>query len=193
LKLSEPKNSSHSGRVGRQKRQAIAGALTILIASILSVGAFSSPATAVSCYDYLIDCTSPLSAQAGGTKPCDYYAITAVTAPTRYAGPVSLSVQLKYSSGGAGTTCGSAWGRIASYNCPGSSGCQVLGGNPYAFAQRQQPNFVSSYGLSDIPSGNGNDVSKQVKDCCGGFLAVGAGALYSTAGSTILSSYTTAY
>ncbi len=164
--------------------------MTVLIASILSVSAFSMPASAAFCYDYLIDCTSPLSAQSGSTKSCDYYAITALAAVTQYAGPAYVSVQLRYSSGGANATCGSAWGRISGLNCPGTYGC-AFPVDPKAFTQRVSPN-LSTYSLADI-SNNGLDISKQVKDCCGGFQARGGAALFSTGGSTIVSSYTGYY
>jgi hypothetical protein len=49
-----------------------------------------------------------------------------------------------------------------------------------------------TYSLADV-SNNGLDISKQVKDCCGGFQARGGAALFSTGGSTIVSSYTGFY
>jgi hypothetical protein len=192
--LKQPKSERvhHSAPRPRQRLRPVAGAMTLLIASVLSVGAFSLPASAQTCYAYLIDCTSPLSAQSGSSRPCDYYAITAVAATTQSSGPAFVSVQLRYSGGGASATCGSAWSKIANFSCPGTYGC-AYPYNAFAFAQRLQPNFLSTNNLADIPGTNGNDVSKQVKDCCGGFLAVAGGQLYGTGGSTIVSSYTSSY
>jgi hypothetical protein len=171
----------------RPATRAFFAIVAIFFAALLGVGAYAPPASAASCYDYPIDCTSPLTPQMGASKPCDYYAFTAVAAQTQWAGANSISVQLRYSAGGSGASCGSAWARVSAYTCVAATNCDVWSGaNPYAQAQRTQPQFLSTGTLSDI-----GNVSRQVKDCCGGFLAKGGGKLVAVGGGTVVSIWMT--
>ena len=174
------------------KSRALVAAMSVLVGSIFSVAVFSSTAYADSCTTYSIDCTNPSVNWAGATKPCSYFAFTARTASGSGFGS-SINVELRFSAGGTGATCGTAWSRIASYICDSQRACDNTStGNPYPFVQRTAPGSLSTYGLGRIGSGSGS-FSYQVKDCCGGFQARAAGALFGTGGSTIVSAYTATY
>jgi hypothetical protein len=174
------------------KSRAVLVAMSVVVSAVFSIAAFSSAAYADSCTTYSIDCTNPSVNWAGATKPCSYYATT-VRSMSGSAFGSSISVELRFSAGGSGATCGTAWSRISNSNCNPQSTCDPSNtSNPFPFVQRTAPGSLSTYTLGKLGSGTGS-FSFQVKDCCGGFQARAAGALFSTGGSTIVTAYTTTY
>jgi hypothetical protein len=132
-----------------------------------------SPAGAVGyCYFYSIDCTdpnvypSPSGCGAGATGINELaYTIDGVW-------EFNWQFRYNYSS-----SCNSAWSRV-----PSQGGfAHVV---PYLWAERSQPNATNTQQTS-VPytnnSQNGSvQWSRQLKDCCGGFLVRACALAYST-------------
>lgn len=173
------------------KRVVVATAAGMTFLAVSAVG--SSPAYAASCTIYQIDCTSPFAAQTwmGDTKACVNSAFQATPSVTWWAGPNFVTVYLAYTQPQSGAACQTAYGVVSSFNCVQATNCDNLsGGNPRVDVMRDAPSSVwtNTFGISDLGS-----ASKQLRDCCGGFLSRGSGRLLSFNGGTIVSAVTSQF
>jgi hypothetical protein len=141
-------------------------------------------AHAVTCTYYTLDCTNPSTAQSGATKSCAYYATT-VRSATVSNGPSFVNVDLRYSSGGSGAACGTAWSRASSWACSQPGGL-CNSSNPVMWVIRTTPSAVNTSTLAGLGT-----FSKQLVDCCGGFAAKAAGQILTSNGNAVTSAAVT--
>jgi hypothetical protein len=129
------------------------------------------------CTSYARDCTNPATS-------CGSNVSSPLGTNVLYGSTVVGYMVLRYSS-----TCGTAWSRVDSY-----SGCYCLSTSPYPWAQRSSPVYadtIDTNQTNDFGSGAGS-YSRQLQDCCGGFL-VRAGTWVTSAGTLSITSVYTSY
>jgi hypothetical protein len=167
--------------------------LGVLAASLSVQLVGERSASAGVCNYYQIDCTSPFAAQTWMTPPqtkaCVNSAYAAVPAGYANNGYSWLYVDLFYSQPVAGASCQTAFGSVTSFHCLSSNNCNNGSGNtnPRVDVVRTAPSSkaTDTFSTSDL-----GVYSKQLLDCCGGFLAKGYGRLLSPNNGVVVSAFT---